>query len=92
MTLRTAATRYARALFDVALKEQADLSRIEADLTAFGELFTQHDALAKALLAASLRPPVPGPDGSVALVTVADRDKDQLPALAEALWLARLGS
>ncbi|MFO1539273.1 MAG: carbamoyl-phosphate synthase large subunit [Chloroflexota bacterium] len=46
-------------------------------------------ALAKALLAASLRPPVPGPDGAVALVSVADRDKPQLPALAVAL--ARAG-
>lgn len=42
-------------------------------------------ALAKALLAASLRPPVPGVDGALALVTVADRDKEQLPDLAAAL-------
>ena len=42
-------------------------------------------ALAKALLAASLRPPVPGPEGAVALVSIADRDKEQLPELAAAL-------
>jgi carbamoyl-phosphate synthase large subunit len=42
-------------------------------------------ALAKALLAASLRPPVPGPEGAVALVSIADRDKQQLPELATAL-------
>ncbi|HTS15335.1 MAG TPA: ATP-grasp domain-containing protein, partial [Candidatus Sulfotelmatobacter sp.] len=42
-------------------------------------------ALAKALLAASLRPPLPGPDGATALVTVADRDKPGLAQLAGAL-------
>ncbi|MFN8623085.1 MAG: ATP-grasp domain-containing protein, partial [Chloroflexota bacterium] len=46
-------------------------------------------ALAKALQAASLRPPVPGPDGAVALVSIADRDKALLPDLADAL--ARVG-
>jgi carbamoyl-phosphate synthase large subunit len=46
-------------------------------------------ALAKALQAASLRPPVPGPDGALVLVSIADRDKGQLPALADAL--ARVG-
>src|SRR5687768_18169656 len=46
-------------------------------------------ALAKALQAASLRPPVPGPEGARALVSIADRDKAQLPALAAAL--ARVG-
>jgi carbamoyl-phosphate synthase large subunit len=47
-----------------------------------------HDAdtaLAKALLAASLRPPMPGVDGALALVTVADRDKHRLRQLAGAL-------
>src|SRR4029450_10772778 len=42
-------------------------------------------AMAKALLAASLRPPVPGPDGALALVSIADRDKGRLPELATAL-------
>jgi carbamoyl-phosphate synthase large subunit len=46
-------------------------------------------ALAKALQAASLRPPVPGPEGAVVLVSIADRDKDLLPDLADAL--ARVG-
>ncbi len=46
-------------------------------------------ALAKALQAASLRPPVPGPEGAVALVSIADRDKARLPDLAAAL--ARVG-
>ena len=42
-------------------------------------------ALAKALLAASLGPPVPGAEGALALVTVADRDKAALGQLAAAL-------
>ena len=50
MTPRTAATRYSRALLDVAIKEQADLSKIEADLTSFTALFDATPALSKALL------------------------------------------
>ena len=50
MTNRTAATRYARALLDVATTEQADLSRIEADLSGFVALMDAHQALGKVLL------------------------------------------
>lgn len=57
MTNRTAATRYARALLDVALKEQADLSTIDSQLGALAALFEQNDALRKALL----NPAVPVP-------------------------------
>ncbi|MGH2406620.1 MAG: carbamoyl-phosphate synthase large subunit, partial [Candidatus Limnocylindrales bacterium] len=42
-------------------------------------------AMAKALLAAALRPPSPGPDGALALLSIADRDKAALGELAEAL-------
>jgi carbamoyl-phosphate synthase large subunit len=45
-------------------------------------------AMAKALLAASLRPPIAGPDGSLALLSIADRDKAGLADLASALSLA----
>ena len=45
-------------------------------------------ALAKALLAASLRPPLPGPDGALVLVSLADRDKPRLAELAAALSAA----
>ena len=58
-----------------------------------GEVIGIHEdadvALAKALLAAALRPPVPGEGGALALVSLADRDKDRLPELATAL--ARAG-
>jgi carbamoyl-phosphate synthase large subunit len=42
-------------------------------------------ALAKALLGAALVPPRPGDDGALALLSIADRDKGTLPALARAL-------
>ena len=57
MTNKTAATRYARALLDVAVKESANLEQIESDLAAFADLFTQYPALAKVLL----NPAVPVP-------------------------------
>lgn len=57
MTNRTAATRYARALLDVAQKEQADLSKIEAELTGFNHLLASHDTLGKVLIS----PAVPAP-------------------------------
>ena len=42
-------------------------------------------ALAKALLGAALVPPRAGEDGALALVSIADRDKELLPRLAAAL-------
>jgi F-type H+-transporting ATPase subunit delta len=57
MTNRTAATRYARALLDVAVKEQADLDRVERELLSIVELFSAHKALAQVLL----NPVVPVP-------------------------------
>jgi len=42
-------------------------------------------ALAKALVAASLNPPMPGPGGALALLSIADRDKGTLADLARRL-------
>ena len=50
VTQRTAAARYARALLDVAIRERADLSQVEADLTGFATLFDAEPVLSKALL------------------------------------------
>jgi carbamoyl-phosphate synthase large subunit len=54
-----------------------------------GEVIGLHDdpgvALAKALLAASLRPPLPVADADVALISLAPRDKPRLRELADAL-------
>jgi F-type H+-transporting ATPase subunit delta len=68
VTNRTAALRYARALFDVALKERADPEAIDAELAAFAGLFAQHPALEKVLLNPAV--PVTRKRGAVAeLVT-----------------------
>jgi F-type H+-transporting ATPase subunit delta len=66
MTNKTAASRYARALLDVALAEKADLDAIEQDLAQFAGLFTQHPALAKVLL----NPAVPVPRKRAAVADV----------------------
>jgi F-type H+-transporting ATPase subunit delta len=50
MTNRTAGTRYARALLDVAVKETLYLPKIEEELAAFVDLLTHHPTLGKVLL------------------------------------------
>ena len=98
MTNKTAATRYARALLDVAVKEQADLELIEHEITQFAALFTQYPLLEKVLLNPAV--PVPRKRAAVAdllvqakftpivtklLALLADRDRLVLvPALLEA--------
>lgn len=57
VTNKTAARRYARALLDVAVKEQADLDRVESELSQFADLFTRYRLLEKVLL----NPAVPVP-------------------------------
>jgi F-type H+-transporting ATPase subunit delta len=49
MTSRAAGTRYARALFDVALKESADLEQIGRDLGAFAQMVAGHEGLTRVL-------------------------------------------
>jgi len=49
VTNRTAATRYARALLDVALKEQANLATVESQLAELATLFAENEVLRKAL-------------------------------------------
>ena len=57
MTNKTAAIRYARALLDVAVKEQADLDLVQRELSQFADLFKQYPLLEKVLL----NPAVPVP-------------------------------
>ena len=57
MTNRTAAHRYAKALFDVALAEKTDLAAVEQQLASFVELQNKHELLRKVLL----NPAVPAP-------------------------------
>ncbi|MCA1650608.1 MAG: ATP synthase F1 subunit delta [Acidobacteria bacterium] len=49
MTSRALAMRYARALFDVASKERADLTAVERDLSAFASLVAGHEGLGRVL-------------------------------------------
>lgn len=82
MTNRTAATRYARALLDVAIKEQANLDQIQDELSQFADLFTQHPTLQKVLL----NPAVPVPRKRAAVVELTERAKVS-PILAKLLVL-----
>src|SRR5262245_59135965 len=82
MTARTAARRYARALFDVVVKEKGDLSLVEQQLTGFADLFNQHAALGKLLL----NPAVPAPRKRAAVVELTARAKVS-PVLGKLLVL-----
>jgi len=82
VTSKAAAIRYARALFDVALKERADLAQIEEHLAAFVDLFSQHPALAKVLL----NPAVPVPRKRAAVGDLTTR-LQITPILAKLLTL-----
>jgi F-type H+-transporting ATPase subunit delta len=66
VTNKTAAKRYARALLDVAVRENADLERIERELTEFANLFKQYPLLEKVLL----NPAVPMPRKRLAVADV----------------------
>ncbi len=48
MSLRTSANRYAKALFDVALEEKADLAQVDRDLEAFVSMMQASPELAAA--------------------------------------------
>lgn len=69
MTNKTAATRYARALLDVAVQEKANLDAIEQELAAFADLFAKNPTLEKVLLNPAV--PVPRKRAAVAELTKA---------------------
>jgi F-type H+-transporting ATPase subunit delta len=82
VTRKTAALRYARALFDVAAKEGASLEQIEQQLSQFTELFSRHPALEAVLL----NPAVPAPRKGAAVAALTARGK-LAPPLAKLLVL-----
>ena len=82
MTTRTAANRYARALFDVGVKEQVDLQAIEQQLAAFVDLVRQHATLEKVLL----NPAVPAPRKRAAVAALV-KDAGFLPMVEKLLVL-----
>src|SRR5262249_35478503 len=69
MTNRTAATRYARAVLDVAIKEHADPERIEREFGDFSALLDAQPLLKKVLL----NPAVPVPRKRAAMVALLER-------------------
>jgi len=71
VTNKTAASRYARALLDVAIKENANLEQVDVDLAGFAALFDHHPALAKVLL----NPAVPAPRKRAAVADLLARAK-----------------
>jgi F-type H+-transporting ATPase subunit delta len=82
MTNRTAANRYARALFDVALKEKHDFATVDRELASFIELTRQHDALARVLL----NPAIPAPRKRAAVAALIAREH-LTPTVAKLLVL-----
>jgi F-type H+-transporting ATPase subunit delta len=82
MTSKTAAKRYARALFDVVVKEQGSLPEIEQELAAFVGLLTEYPTLGKVLL----NPAVPAPRKRAAVAELTTRTRT-LPILAKLLVL-----
>ena len=94
MTNRVAARRYARALFDVSLKEEVDPQQVGRDLDAFEALVGEHAELARlfanpavpaprkrALVEALLaREPLAAPLGKLLLLLA---ERDRLTLLAE---------
>ena len=82
MTNRTAATRYARALLDVALKEQANLATVESQLSELARLFAENEGLRRALH----NPAVPVPRKRAAVVEIASK-AGVLPIVAKTLAL-----
>ena len=82
MTNRTAANRYARALFDVALKEQQDLDAIDRELGEFIDLMKAQPLFEKVLL----NPAVPAPRKRAAVAAVIGGEK-LWPVVAKLLVL-----
>ena len=82
MTNRTAGTRYARALLDVAVKEKTDLDQVGRELASIVDLFTQHKALAQVML----NPVVPVPRKRAAMEALTTQAQ-VMPMVAKLLGL-----
>jgi F-type H+-transporting ATPase subunit delta len=80
MTRKTAAGRYARALFDVATKEHADLDRIDRELSELAGLMGPQTAFGKVLL----NPAVPAPRKRAAVLALTSQ-ADVFPMVGKLL-------
>jgi len=83
VTGRAAATRYARALFDVARAEGADLEALRGDLSGFASLASAHEGLARILT----NPAVPTPKKRAIVDALIARTPAMSPILARTLRL-----
>ena len=83
MTSRAAATRYARALFDVALAERVDLHRVEGELGGFAQLVAGNDNLHRALT----NPAIPAPRKRAVVEALLARAPGILPHVAKLMLL-----
>jgi F-type H+-transporting ATPase subunit delta len=82
MTSRAAATRYARALFDVALKE-GDVQQAGRDLQGFAQLVAGHESLPKVLA----NPAIPAPKKRSLIEQLIARAGSFSPIVAKLLLL-----
>jgi F-type H+-transporting ATPase subunit delta len=83
VTSRGAATRYARALFDIALSENTDLTRTYRDLKAFADLFGTNDTLQRVLT----NPAIPASRKHAVAKELLARAGDVQPAVGKLLLL-----
>jgi len=83
MSARGSATRYARALFDVAVQERVDLDRLQQELSGFVALVTGHEALSRALMS----PTVPAARKRAAVDALLAQAGHVSPVLAKVLGL-----
>jgi len=82
MTSRAAAARYARALFDVALKE-SDVQQAGRDLQGFAQLVAGHESLPKILA----NPAIPAPKKRALIEHLIARAGSMSPVVAKLLLL-----
>lgn len=83
MTARGSANRFARALFDVAFKENADLDAIEQQLSGLSSLVASHSSLQRALM----NPSVPAAKKRAVLEALFQQGGQPHPILAKLLAL-----
>ena len=82
MTNRTVAARYARALFDVSVKDR-DLRQVEADLAGFADLIDGHETLGRVLF----NPAIPTERKRAVVDALLGRLGDVTPPVAKLLTL-----
>jgi F-type H+-transporting ATPase subunit delta len=83
MTSRGAATRYARALFDVGLKEQGDIQKIGRDLSGFAAMVSGHEGLSRVLV----NPAIPAARKRAVVEQLLAHDGTMSPILSKLLLL-----